>query len=96
MAYYQENTLSIASRTQLAKLLTELITTNDAVEDFREELASIPFFDSLSLFRLLDRDQKGLLAEKDLQLVMGTAHRKLLTYAFSWLDIQKIGEVSRF
>lgn len=27
---------------------------------------------------------------------MGTSHRKLLTYAFSWVDVGKTGEVSRF
>lgn len=27
---------------------------------------------------------------------MGTLHRKLLTYAFSWVDVGKVGEVSRF
>lgn len=28
--------------------------------------------------------------------MVGTSHRKLLTYAFSWVDVAKVGEVSRF
>ena len=26
---------------------------------------------------------------------MGTTHRKLLSYAFSWMDNMKVGEISR-
>jgi hypothetical protein len=66
MAYYQENTLSIASRQCLAELLAEMLNATAVIEDFREELAAVPLFDSLSLFRLLDRNQRGFLSEKDL------------------------------
>jgi hypothetical protein len=96
MAYYQEDTLSIASRQCLGELLAEALNATAAIEDFREILAAVPHFDSLSLFRLLDRQQKGFLAEKDLEFAVGTSHRKLLTYAFSWVDLGKAGEVSRF
>lgn len=62
MAYYQQNALSIASRSTLAKLIAEMVNRNEAIEEFRERLAGFPFFDSLQLFRDLDRDQKGFLA----------------------------------
>lgn len=87
MAYYQDNTLSIASRTLLAQLLAELIETCQAIEEGRQKLAALPFFQPLPLFRLLDTAQKGVLNERDLARVMGTSHRKLLTYAFSWIDV---------
>lgn len=58
-------------------------------------MANIDFFDCIALFRFLDREQKGYLREKDFQRVVGTSHRKLLTYAFSWFDNMKVGEISR-
>ena len=58
-------------------------------------MAEIDFFDCLALFRYLDREEKGYLREKDFQRVVGTKHRKLLTYAFSWFDVMKVGEISR-
>lgn len=33
--------------------------------------------------------------ERDFQRIIGTTHRKLLTYAFSWMDNMKVGEISR-
>ena len=96
MAYYQQDALSISSRSTLAKLIAEMVNRNQAVEECRERLAGLPFFDSLQLFRFLDREQKGFLAEKDFQHLVGTKHRKLLTYAFSLADCRKVGEISRF
>lgn len=42
MAYYQENTLSIASRQCLGELLAEALNATAAIEDFRELLATVP------------------------------------------------------
>jgi len=95
MAYYQHNMLSIKSRTILANILAEVVLLSEAVEQYREALADIPFFDCIALFRFLDREEKGYLREKDFQRVVGTSHRKLLTYAFSWFDNMKVGEISR-
>jgi hypothetical protein len=44
---------------------------------------------------MLDHHEKGYLTEKDLHRVIGSLHRKLLTYAFTWVDTLKTGEVSR-
>ena len=55
----------------------------------------MPFFDTLSLFRFIDEEEKGFISEKDLHRLIGTSHRKLLTYAFTWMDNLKAGEVSR-
>ena len=49
----------------------------------------------MGLFRLIDRQEKGFFSEKDLHRIIGTSHRKLLTYAFTWMDNLKAGEVSR-
>jgi hypothetical protein len=54
MAYYQQDMLSIRSRTLLANILAEVVILNDTIEVYREELADTPFFDSLALFRFLD------------------------------------------
>lgn len=62
MAYYQQDALSISSRSNLTRLIAEMVNRNQAVEESRERLAGLPFFDSLRLFRFLDREQKGFLA----------------------------------
>jgi len=95
MAYLHQNTLSIKSRTILSTLLAEVVLLSDSLEIFREALAKIENFDSVALFRYLDDEEKGYLRESDFQRLMGTKHKKLLTYAFSWVDAMKIGEISR-
>lgn len=96
MAYYQNHRLSIKSASTLANLLVECLLLNETIESFREALAKTPYFDTLGLFRFLDRKEKGFLCEKDIHKIIGTSHRKLLTYAFTWMDNLKIGEISRF
>lgn len=49
----------------------------------------------MALFRLIDSHEKGYIREKDINRLIGSTHRKLLTYAFSWVDSGKAGEVSR-
>lgn len=95
MAYYQHNMLSIKSRTLLANILAEVVLLSESIESYREALAQIDYFDCIALFRFLDREEKGYLREKDFERAIGTSHRKLLTYAFSWFDNMKVGEVSR-
>lgn len=95
MAYYQQDRLSIKSCNAIASLLAELVLLNESTESFREALAESPQFDSIGLFRLLDPQEKGYLCEKDLLKVVDTTHRKLLTYAFSWIDQTKSGQISR-
>jgi hypothetical protein len=95
MAYYQQHMLSIKSRNTLAHILAEYTLINETNESYREAIANSPYFDSLALFRLIDHNEKGFICEKDLQNVIGTKHRKLLTYAFTWIDSLKTGEVSR-
>ena len=95
MAYYQQDMLSIKSRSLLAHVLAEVVLLSESIECYREALASIDFFDCIALFRFLDREEKGYLRERDFQRIMGTTHRKLLSYAFSWMDNMKVGEISR-
>lgn len=95
MAYYQQNMLSIKSRTLLANILAEVLLLSDSLEAYREALARVDYFDCIALFRYLDLEEKGYLREKDFQRAIGTSHRKLLTYAFSWFDSMKVGEISR-
>ena len=95
MAYYQKNMLSIKSRALLANILAETVLLSSSIEIYRDALANIDYFDCIALFRYLDREEKGYLREKDFQRAIGTSHRKLLSYAFSWLDNMKVGEVSR-
>ena len=95
MAYYKANMLSIKARNNLAQLLAEVVLLSETVESYRESLAQVPYFDCIGLFRWLDREEKGYLSERDWQGVIGTRHRKLLTYAYSWFDTMKVGEVSR-
>lgn len=95
MAYYQQDMLSIRSRSLLAEVLAEVVLLSESIECYREALASIDFFDCIALFRFLDREEKGYLRERDFQRIIGTTHRKLLTYAFSWMDNMKVGEISR-
>ena len=51
----------------------------------------MPYFDAISLFRLLDKDEKGYLHLKDFLTIIGEGHKKLVTYAFSWFDQTKMG-----
>lgn len=95
MAYYRKDMLSIKSRSIMAQLFAEIVLLSESLEAYRETLAQIPHFDCISLFRFIDQDQKGFIREKDIHKIVGTKHRKLLTYAFSWLDNLKIGEISR-
>ena len=95
MAYYQQDMLSIKSRTILANILAEVVLLSESIESYREALATISYFDCIALFRFLDREEKGYLREKDFERAIGTSHRKLLTYAFSWFDNMKVGEISR-
>jgi hypothetical protein len=95
MAYYQQHMLSIKSRNTLAELLAEVLLLNETIESFREALADTPYFDTLALFRFIDNQEKGYICEKDLHRVIGSTHRKLLTYAFTWMDNLKAGEISR-
>lgn len=55
----------------------------------------IDYYDTLGLFRFIDKEEKGFIREKDINNIIGSKHRKLLTYAFSWIDGVKAGEVSR-
>jgi hypothetical protein len=95
MAYYQQNMLSIKSRAILANIIAEVVLLSDSIETYREALARIDLFDCIALFRYLDQEEKGYLREKDFQRAIGTEHRKLLTYSFSWFDTMKVGEISR-
>jgi uncharacterized protein YciW len=56
MAYYQQNMLSIKSRTLLASILAEVVLISESVESYREALANLPFFDCIALFRFIDKD----------------------------------------
>lgn len=83
--------LSIKARNTLAHLLAEVTLINTTNEAYRQSIASHPHSNPLALFRLLDQQEKGYLCEQDLQGVIGTKHRKLLTYAFTWIDALKSG-----
>jgi hypothetical protein len=56
MAYYQHDMLSIKSRTVLAGILAEVVLLSEAIEEYREALANIAYFDCIALFRFLDRE----------------------------------------
>ena len=95
MAYFQANMPSIKTARCIAGILAEHVLLSETIEVYRQNLSQIQHFDCIALFRYLDRQEKGYLREKDFQRIIGTKHRKLLTYAFSWFDSMKVGEVSR-
>ena len=56
MSYYLKDKLSIKSNQILANLFADLILLSEKVESFRQILATVPFFDCIELFRLIDRN----------------------------------------
>lgn len=95
MAYYRKDQLSIKSRQLLADYLADLILITDSIESFRVALASTPHFSGISLFRYLDRDEKGLLVPSDFSVLVKDEGKKILHYAFSWFDVSKVGQVTK-
>jgi hypothetical protein len=65
MAYFKRDMLSIKTRNLLADYLADLTLLIDSMESFRNGLASLDAFDGISLFRFLDREQKGFLTVHD-------------------------------
>jgi hypothetical protein len=71
MSYYYRDKLSIKTNKMVASLLAEFILLSEKVESFRQILASVPFYDCVELFRVLDREQKGYLTLKDFIELIG-------------------------
>ena len=95
MAYYKRDMLSIRTRNLLSDYLADLVVLIDSVECYRNALAEIEFFDGISLFRFLDQDEKGFITVRNIENLIGNKSKKILDYAFSWLDTAKVGEVTR-
>jgi hypothetical protein len=91
MSYYKRDKLSIKSNELLSNIFAELVLLTEDVETYRQLLANTPYFDCIELFRVLDRDEKGYLCLKDFEYIIGSSHKKLVAYAFSYFDQAKLG-----
>lgn len=95
MAYYKRDMLSIRTRNLIADYLADLTLIVDSIEPYRNSLAELQDYDIVSLFRFLDREEKGYLSVVNFEWLITDSSKKLLHYAFSWFDSSKVGEITR-